>query len=186
MAKRRTKSSTKRQPQTQDVGAGLVDEEEVQSAPTTTGTSKETSHMAEDYNEDESIVEFSEDISEAEPPEPLPAKEYPAEIMGAVVKMSQNATRYIATQVRIDPADYPADYNADLNPDGITIMQPVGAEDNQKARFRLRRTCETLGVTVPGRTLDVSDWLGVKCRVELKIEPFEGIMQNKIARFVAL
>jgi hypothetical protein len=180
-----TTSSSKRGKQPQDVGAGLVDEPVVVSSPSTTETNKGVSQMADEYNEEESIIEYSEDVTDAEPPVPLPASEYDGEIASAFVKLSQKGTRYVAVQVRIDPKDYPADYDADAEPDGIMLNGFVGAEDNPKARYRMRKHCETIGVTTPTRSLDTSDWVGQTVRVEVINEPWEGVMQHKLKRFIA-
>ena len=128
------------------------------------------------------IVEFSEDISEAEAPEPLPVGEYPATIRAAEVKLSQRGTKYAAVTFAIAVDEYPADYPAEHAPDGTTVIyRRVGMEDTPAARFGLRRFCEAIGA-VPAKKVDVSEWVGLDAVVEIDHDEYEGINRANIVR----
>ena len=129
-----------------------------------------------------SIVEFSEDIAEAEQPEPLPIGEYPADIRGAEVKISQRGTKYAAVTFVIKPEEYPADFPIDNAPDGKQIIyRRCSMEDNPQARFQLRMFCESVGATA-SKKIDVTDWIGLNATVEIAHSDFEGITREEIKR----
>lgn len=129
-----------------------------------------------------SIVEFSEDISEAEAPEPLPPGEYPATIRAVEVKLSQRNTKYAAVTFVVDPGEYPADYPLENAPDGKAIVyRRCSMEDNPQARYMLRRFCEAIGATASKR-IDVNEWVGLAAMIEVENDDYEGVSREQIAR----
>ena len=133
-----------------------------------------------------SIVEFSEDISEAEAPEPLPPGEYAATIRGAEVKVSQRGTKYAAVTFIVAPEEFPADYPVENAPDGkVIIFRRCSMEDNPQARYMLKNFCEAIGATASKR-IDVNDWLGLEASIQVENEDYEGIAREQIARVNAL
>jgi hypothetical protein len=128
------------------------------------------------------IVEFSEDISEAEAPEPLPVGEYPTSIRAAEVKISQRGTRYAAVTFVITPEEYPADYPIENAPDGKTIIfRRCSLEDNPQSRFMLKNFCEAIGATA-SKKVDVSEWIGLTAMVEVEHDTYEGVTREQITR----
>ena len=88
--------------------------------------------MVDDTEGMPSILEFSEDIADAEPPEPLPVGEYRGQIIGTETRMSQKDTKYVAVTWLIPPEEYPADYDPSNAPDGKQVMyRRVPWEDDQ-------------------------------------------------------
>lgn len=132
-------------------------------------------------DDDVSLLEFSEDISEAEAPEPLPEREYPAVVKKAEVKLSGKGTRYIEVMFFIDESDYPADYDVSLAPGGKDVRFILGAEDNPQSRHRMRKFCEAVGAPM-SRTIRVADWEGLRGKVAIKHDEYEGIKREKIQR----
>ena len=129
-----------------------------------------------------SIVEFSEDISKVEAPEPLPVGEYPAQITGAEVKVSQRGTKYAAVSFFINVDDYPADFPVENAPDGVTIVyRRVGMENNPQARFGLKKFLESIGAPMSSR-IDVNDWVGLEASVEVDHSEWEGVPRAEITR----
>lgn len=128
------------------------------------------------------IVEFSEDIADAEAPEPLPVGEYPATIRAAEIKLSQRNTKYAAVSFHISPDDFPADYPADLAPDGKTVIfRRVSMEDNQQARFGLKRFLSAIGAPM-SKKIDVNEWVGLDAKVQIEHDTYEGVTREQIAR----
>lgn len=128
------------------------------------------------------IVEFSEDIADAEAPEPLPVGEYPATIRAAEIKVSQKGTRYAAVTFHIAPEEFPADFPTDIAPDGKTIIfRRVSMEDNQQARFGLRRFCESIGAPM-SKKIDVNEWVGLDAKVQIDHDTYEGVTREQIVR----
>ena len=128
-----------------------------------------------------SILEFQDDIADAEAPKSLPANDYPGEIIGAEIGTSQSSgKRNVKVTWLIKPEDFPADYeDADQFADGKQIVQYVGAEPDKSSMFRLRRFIEAIGAKT-GKKLDVNDWVG--CTAELTVVPdeWEGVERERI------
>lgn len=131
------------------------------------------------------ILEFSEDISTAEQPDPLPARDYPAEIRQAEVRESQKGNKYFSVQLYISPEDYPADYPVENNPDGrVVTYNRLMAEDTPNNRYRLRKFCETIGVPASKR-VDTNEWIGQHVVVEIAHGEWQGEVREEIAKIKA-
>lgn len=128
------------------------------------------------------IVEFSEDISQAEQPEPLPTGEYHATIRQVEVKVSQRGTKYAAVSFIIAPEEFPADYPAENAPDGkMIVYRRCSLEDNPNARWMLRQFCENIGAT-PSKRIDVNEWIGLEANVQIDHDEYEGVVREQISR----
>ena len=123
----------------------------------------------------ESIIEYADDIGDAEPPPPLPPQEYPFTIVGAEATVSNAGNKYVAAALRISSDDFPADYEAEDGVDGMTLYyRRISLEDTQAGRYSLRRFCEAVGAPM-GRRIDLSEWHGLTGRVTTVIETYEGV-----------
>ena len=127
-----------------------------------------------------SILEYSEDVSTAEAPPPLPARIYPAQVVGASAKVSKNTgNMYVNLLTRISPDAYPVDYTMG-NPDGTTLpYNRTIIADTYEGRYRMRLLCEALGVQ-PSRNVDLNQFMGCACRVEIVHDKFEGVDRHQI------
>lgn len=134
-----------------------------------------------------SILEYSEDVSDAEAPKALPAGAYTASVTGAELGISQNSGKpRVAVSFMIDPEDFPADYeDADSFADGKTIMHYVSAADDKASRFRMRKFIEAIGAK-GGTKVDVNDWVGKKAEITIEPDEFEGIERERIRKVEAL
>jgi len=131
-------------------------------------------------SEESSIIDFSDDISEAEAPEPLPVGSYPARILAAEVKISGKGTKYAATTFYINVDDYPADFPVENAPDGCTIIfRRVGMEDNAQSRFGLKRFLSAIGAPMASR-IDCNDWLDLEATVEVDHDEWQGVNRAQI------
>ena len=91
------------------------------------------------------ILAFSEDITNAPPPVPLPVGPYPAEIIGAQKRMSSTGNEYVQIGMRINPEAYPADFT-DGDPDGTTLFyNRLLVDDTPANRHRWRVFMEKCG-----------------------------------------
>lgn len=121
-----------------------------------------------------SIIEFSEDISTAEAPLPLPVGEYIATIEAVETRESAKGNLMIPVTFRISPDDYPADYNAENNPDGVTLRYfRLMAEETPRNKYNLRKFCEAIGAKM-GKRIDPSEWLGLTAKLKIRHEKYEG------------
>lgn len=132
-----------------------------------------------------SILTFSEDISNAQPPPPLPVGPYPAEIIGAQRRTSAaSGNEYAQIMMRINAEAYPADY-IDGDPDGTTLMyNRMVIGDSPQIRHRWRVFMERCGGPL-GRTIDLNTLVGLTCTVDITHQEFEGEMRAQIARVLA-
>lgn len=140
-------------------------------------------HMTEVH----SILEYDEDLANAEAPVPLPAGTYPATIRGAEIKKAKNGDKsYVNVTFFIDADNYPPDY-PEGDPDGTILsygMGRLGADSTQRSRFNMKRFCQSIGASM-GAKLDLSDWLGLSAMVEVVNEEYEGVNLAKISKVLA-
>jgi hypothetical protein len=130
----------------------------------------------------ESIVEFSEDIANAEAPEPLPEREYPAQISKATKEISAaKGTLYAKVFFRINEEDYPADYDVNNAPGGKEVMHIIGLEDNAQSRHRVRKFCEAIGAPM-SRRINVAEWVGLDAKITIKHDTYEGVVREKVQK----
>lgn len=128
-----------------------------------------------------SVVEFSINLKDQKPPEPLPEGKYTGVIRNAEVKESQRGTMYGAVSFHIGADQYPADFK-DGGEDGLTIVyRRVGLEDNPQARYGTKRFMEAIGAPLT-KKIDVSEWVGMEAEVEVKHEAYEGVTRAVISR----
>lgn len=131
------------------------------------------------------ILEFSEDIATAEQPDPLPARDYPAEIRSAEIKESQKGNKYFSVQLFVAPENYPADYPIENNPDGrVLTFNRLMAEDTPNNRYRLRKFLETIGVPASKR-VDCNEWIGQHVIVEVAHREWQGETREEVAKIKA-
>lgn len=135
-----------------------------------------------------SIVEFSQDITNAEPPPPIPAREYRAEIRTAEKKNSPNTGNdYASVQFYIAPEELPADVADDPEfQDGVTLgWNLVSLEDTPKGRYSCRKFCEAIGAPT-GTRVDLNDWIGLEATVEVGHREFDGYPRANVIKVKAL
>ncbi|NJL53745.1 hypothetical protein HC928_00470 [bacterium] len=137
--------------------------------------------MSDVENDLPSIIEYSEDVAEAEAPPPIPQTTYPAVIKDAQAKLSINkGTRYAEVMFHISADQLPADFPADIYPDGVTIaFRRISLEDNPVARYRMRKFCEAIGAPA-GKRIDMSEWIGLEAVVDVGHEVYEGLARHVI------
>ena len=128
-----------------------------------------------------SILTFSEDITNAQPPPPLPIGPYPAEIIGAQRRTSPTSGNdYAQIMCRINAEAYPADYS-----DGTVLSyNRMVMEDTPQSRHRWRVFMERCGGPL-GRSIDLNALIGLTLTVEITHQEYEGEQRAQIARVLA-
>lgn len=126
-----------------------------------------------------SVFEIGVDIAEADAPELLPVGEYLAEVRSAEAKISQSGNKYISVAFYVSPEEFPPDYEIINAPDGKTLSWnrvplPEDGTRDKKAVYRLRKFMESIGAPFEGGTLDLAKWVGLKARIKLVHESYEG------------
>lgn len=133
----------------------------------------------------ESILTFSEDITNASPPPLLPAGPYPAEIIGAVKKQSPSTGKdYASITFRIHSESYPADFT-DGDPDGLILYYNfLQLSDTPQNRYRWRQFMEKCGGPM-GRSIDLNALTGLTATVELTHSEWNDEQRVQISRILA-
>ena len=169
------------------VVAGKGDGNGVQSATSPTTSTERKQRSMTDQEELGSIVEYAEDLADAEAPEPLPPSEYEAEIRLAEAKISNSSgKKYAAVSFYISTDQFPPDYDVINNPDGVTIIyRRVPLEDNPRARWAAKRFIEAIGAK-PGKRIDLNDWVGLTATVGVVTESYEGSDREVITKVTAV
>lgn len=128
-----------------------------------------------------SIVEYDEDLSNAEAPVPLPPGDYAAEVRTAEIKTSAKGNEYVNVTFFVAPEQYPADYT-EGNADGTTLsFGRLSPENSTRARFGMRKFCEAIGAPL-GAKLDLNDWIGRSAIIVVTNEEYEGVMQARCSK----
>ena len=139
--------------------------------------------MAEELS---SIIDYTDDLSQAEAPAALPPSDYPAQITQATVGISQTSGKQrVEVQFTIKPEDFPADYaDAESYADGKVVRHYVGAEADRAAKFRMRKFLEAIGAPL-GNSINVNDWIGKTAIVTISNDEFEGVPQERVRKVSA-
>jgi len=132
-----------------------------------------------------SILEFSQDISDAQPPPPLPVGPYPAEIVGVQTRVSATTgNEYVQVTFRVNSDSYPADFT-EGDPDGTVLMyNRLTTEDTPTMRYRWRKFLENVGGP-RGRKLDLGALVGLRGTIDIAHQEYEGEQRPTIARILA-
>lgn len=137
---------------------------------------RETTNMT-----DISIIEYSDDLGNAEAPVPLPIGDYPAEIRGAVIKTSGKGNQYVEVQLYISPESYPADYTDGSEDGAILTYGRLSPDDTQRARYGMRKFAEAIGAPT-GKKVDMNEWLGLNAIVTVAHDTYEGETRAQIKK----
>lgn len=132
-----------------------------------------------------SILEFSEDISTAQPPPPLPVGPYPAQIISVQTRVSATTgNEYVQIGFRVNPEMYPADFTGG-DPDGTVLMyNRLTTDDTPRMRYQWRKFLENVGGP-RGRRLDLGALMGLTGNIDVAHQEYEGEQRPTIARILA-
>ena len=134
----------------------------------------------------ESILGFSEDITDPPPPPQQPPGPYTAENQGATPTPGKSG-EYAQITFRINAESYPADF-ADGDPDGITLQfNFLKTADTPQNRHRWRRFMEKCGGPM-GRNLDLNALIGLTATIDITHRPPDAFRDEEslnIARILA-
>lgn len=150
-------------------------------AKTATLKAVDKSVKEDDETELPSVIEYDEDLSEAEAPEPLPVREYMATIAGAKTRESAKGNKYVEVMFHIAADEYPADYEAG-NPNGTTLgYRRISPASDQSSRYGMRKFCEAIDAPL-GKQVRLDDWVGKEAIVTIAHEKYEGVDRAQITK----
>lgn len=133
-----------------------------------------------------SIIEYADDLSNAEAPKSLPAGDYLAEITSAENGTSNTSGKSrVDVTFRIKPEDFPPDYeDADSFADGKSVHFYPSSEPDKSSRFRMKNFCEAIGAKL-GKKLDINDWIGKTAIISIQPDEYEGIERERLMKVSA-
>jgi hypothetical protein len=126
-----------------------------------------------------SVIDFSQDISTAEAPPPLPARTYLGTCTGAEQKQSQKGSMYAAVEFTIAPDQFPPDFAA-VQKDAVKlIFRRVPLSDDMRSRYQLRKFGEAMRVSL-GRRVDLNDFIGKSANLKIGESEYNGEKRAEI------
>ncbi len=134
-----------------------------------------------------SILEFTENLKDAEAPQSLPPSDYPGEVQSAELGLSNSSGKpRIDVTFRIKPEDFPADYvDAASFADGKVVHFYLAATDDKASRFRVRKFIESIGAKL-GSKIDLNDWVGKNAMLTLGTDEYDGVERERILKVSSL
>lgn len=128
-----------------------------------------------------SMMEYSEDITNAAAPKPLPAKTYLGTICEVTIKTSQKSNLYASVGFHIPSEQYPIDYT-EGSPEGTKLYyNRLTLADDARGRFSMKKFCETIDAPM-GRRIDVNDWIGRQAMLIVENSEYEGMPRAEIKK----
>lgn len=132
-----------------------------------------------------SVFEYTNDISKAEAPPPLPARSYVGSVTGAVAKYNKNGGKYASVEFTISPDQFPPDFAA-VQSDAVKLRYNfVPLDDTAQSRYRLKKFCEAIRAPV-SRRVDLNDFMGKSASVVITAGEYNGEPQAQIKSVEAL
>jgi hypothetical protein len=154
---------------------------------------KEVTNEEPQVNEGEipSFIEYSEDISDAERPDPLPVGEYHAKIVDAgIARSKEKGNLYYFANFSIDRDAMPVDYVEKMGPqmEQLTLVHRImGAADTPQGRFNAKNFCSAIGSPMSNRISPKEEWIGLEAKVKVEHgKDLEGNPRPEIRRVVKL
>lgn len=134
-----------------------------------------------------SLIQFSQNIQDAEAPQPLPAGEYEGVCVGAVPGISKSSGNpTLPLQFKVTADQFPADFDAGGNDELNFTYNRLTTRDTAQDRFRMKNICTALGVPM-SNVIDPNDFVGKRCKLQIVVKPdLEGNLRAEIDRIVAI
>lgn len=125
-----------------------------------------------------SVYEFSTNVGDAKPPQPLPTGEYRATVRSIEPAISKSSGKPMAVLAYfVSPDQYPADYT-DGNPEGTTSNVYMSLEDSPRNIWQLKQMCEMHGV-VASKRINLTEFMGQDVIVNVTHEEYQGLPQAR-------
>lgn len=91
---------------------------------------------------------YSQDISEAERPPVLPAREYVGEVVSYKRTQTQKGKPNITLQINVSPDNYPVDFNGETAPDGVNInFRTQDLSDTFQGRYNAKKVAQAFKIS---------------------------------------
>lgn len=146
---------------------------------------KERNMASENIN----IIELDQNLEDFEDFEPLPARDYVAELRKAETRISEKGNEYFYVTFNIHPEDFPADYDVANAPEGLNLiysrLMAVNPQDRRSVTA-MKKFYKALGMSLKTPTIDCSTWEGKKAKLIVGREEYNGELRNAIKSIEAI
>lgn len=115
------------------------------------------------------LLNFSENIADAEAPPQLPAGEYKVICIAAQDKVAVSSGNNMLTlTLQVPRSEFPADFDPGDGVDELTFTMNVVARDIPADRWRMKKTCQAFGVAA-SNSIDPNDFVGREARARVRM-----------------
>lgn len=134
-----------------------------------------------------SLIQFSQNIAEAEAPPPLPPGDYEGICVSAQPGISKSSGNpMLPLKYKITSEQFPVDFDAQGQDELDLTYNRLTTRDNAGDRFRMKNMCIAHGVAM-SNNIDPNDFIGTKVRLTIENKPdLEGNPRAEISRITAL
>lgn len=132
-----------------------------------------------------SLIQFSQNIADAEAPPPLPAGEYEGVCVGAVPGLSKSSGNpMLPLTYKIAADQFPADFDAGGADELTFVYNRLTTRDTAQDRFRMKNICLAHGVAM-SNNIDANDFVGKRVKLVITIgKDLEGNDRSEIGKIL--
>lgn len=134
-----------------------------------------------------SLIQFSQNIADAEAPAPLPAGEYEGVCVSAVPGISKSSGNpMLPLGYKVTADQFPADFDAGGVDELSFTYNRLTTRDTAQDRFRMKNICLAHGVAM-SNNIDANDFIGKRVKLVIGIEKdLEGNDRAAITKILPL
>lgn len=117
------------------------------------------------------IIQLDANLSDVEKVPALPANTYTGEVQDVQIQTSGAGNKYFAVKFIVPPEEIPANVREHYE-DGAVLYwnrQVVPNGKDRRALYNLRKMLEALGLNTNVTSVDPSEWMGQKARLNVQI-----------------
>jgi len=140
--------------------------------------------MADNGQDELSIIELDENLADVEKPPEVPPGVYLGEVQDVQIPTSKQGNRYFSIRFVIAPEELPADVREFYEEGAILFWnrQIVPGAGDARAKFNLRRLVEALGLDTRTTSIDPNEWMGRTARLRVRLgSEYQGERRAEIA-----
>jgi hypothetical protein len=131
-----------------------------------------------------SVIQLSQDLSQMEEYQPLPAGPYVAEVRDVEIGYSEKLPNgYFKIALLVPVENFPADYDVGNAPQGVPITYArvqVPDPNNRRTVGPFKNWLRAVGGELAGTEVDPQDWIGKEVQVVLSVNMYQGAPVNNV------
>lgn len=140
-------------------------------------------------SENINIIELEQNLEDYDDFEPLPARDYEAEIRKAESRISDKGNEYYYVTWNIHPDAFPADYDVANAPEGLNLiyarLMAINPQDRRSVTA-MKKFYKAIGMSLKTAVIDPSTWEGKKAKLVVGRSEYNGELRNEIKAIEAI